>query len=591
MKPASLIARLWSGFVARYKLDIALLAPVLAVVALAGASYGLIMKWVTDSIQAENLSAIALAPLAVVGATIVRAAAIWGQALLSQGLALKVLRDLQGAMFAKLMVADYARLAREDGGKLVSRFTNDINVVSEGLVKSAQVLMRDSLTVVGAVASMLWLDWVLTVFVAGVFALAAWPLGRIAKRARERTGAAQTQMGALTALLVESFGAARFIKTYGLEQREAERANAAFEARRKLAMKLVRNRAPAEPLLEIIGGVALAGVLFAAGLRIAGGAMTLGDLLGIITAVGVATPAARSIGAFNTILNEALAALARLFTLLDEPAAVADRPGAKPLAVSRAEIAFDNVSFSYGAGAALSGVSFRVARGETIALVGPSGAGKSTVFNLIPRLYDAAGGAVRIDGQDVREVQLASLRANLALVSQEAALLNDTVRANIALGRLGASDADVLAAARAAAADDFIGGLPNGYDTLVGERGANLSGGQRQRIALARAFLRDAPILLLDEATSALDAESEAKVQEALARLAKGRTTLVIAHRLSTIRDASRILVLDEGRLVETGAHADLVAKGGLYARLVALQFAANETVQLDAPRAKVDGA
>jgi subfamily B ATP-binding cassette protein MsbA len=289
--------------------------------------------------------------------------------------------------------------------------------------------------------------------------------------------------------------------------------------------------------------------------------------------VGIATPAARSVGSFNTLLNEAMAALGRVFALLDEPIVIKDKPSARPLRVTQAGVSFENVVFSYGEGAALNNVSFDVARGETVALVGPSGAGKSTLFNLLARLYDVNAGAVRIDGQDVREVTLSSLRGAIALVAQEAALFNDTVRANIALGRIGATHADIEQAARAAAAHDFIAALPLGYDTLVGERGASLSGGERQRIALARAFLRDAPILLLDEATSALDAESEAKVQDALKRLARGRTTLVIAHRLSTVRDANRILVLDDGQIVEMGGHDDLMSRGGMYTRLNKLQF------------------
>lgn len=573
MKPGALLGRLWRDYISRYAGDISMLVPVLAIVAGAAVSYAAILKFTIDAIQAENLNAIALVPLAVIAATVVRAVAIYAQAVISQGLALKVLRDLQRDMFAKLTGADFARLTREAGGNLVSRFTNDIAVIGEGLVRGGQVAIRDTLTLIGAIGSMFWYDWVLTLLVLGVFAVAGAPLQSIAKRARRTTEVAQAQIGALTALLTESLGAARVVKTYGLEGREIARAEDAFESRRALAMKLARNRARSEPLLEVLGGAALAGVLYIAGMRIAAGAMTLGDLIAIIGAIGVASPAARAVGNFNTVLNEGLAALARIFGLLDEPAHVVDRANAKPLQIARGQVQFDNVAFTYGDAPALEGVSFSVEPGETVALVGPSGAGKTTIFNLLPRLYDATGGAVRIDGQDVRDVTLASLRGAVALVAQEAALFNDTIGANIALGRPGATQAEIEEAARAAAAHDFISALPEGYATNVGERGGKLSGGERQRVALARAFLRDAPILLLDEATSALDAASEAQVQDALKRLTRGRTVLVIAHRLSTVRDADRILALENGRIVEIGRHDELVAKGGLYARLSRLQF------------------
>lgn len=567
------IARLWRRYATPHMGDIALMTPALIVIALAGTAYALILQITIDRLNKGDFSVAIWGPLAIVAATAIRALAIWTQIISSQSLGNKIVRDIQGDMFAKLMHADYARFSREGAGELVSRFSNDIGIVSNTMVRGLQATARDALTLIGAIASMIYFDWMLTAYAIAVFTLAAGPLQAMAKRARQQTESMQAMFGAMAAFLVETLGAPRFILTYGLQERESARARDRFERARKLIMKLTYNRARSEPLMEILGGVALAGVVAIAAWRIARGDMTIGDLLGIVTAVGIASPAARSLGAFNTVLNEALAAMKRIFSLIDEPQKVNEKPGAKDLLVTEGRLSIENVAFAYGEAPALRGVSLTAEKGQRIALVGPSGAGKSTIFNLVPRLYDVTEGAVKIDGQDIRDATLASVRAAVALVAQDAVMFNDTIRANIALGKQNATDAEIRAAAKLAAAHDFILGQPQGYDTNVGERGANLSGGERQRIALARAFLRDSPILLLDEATSALDSESEAKVQEALERLCAGRTTLIIAHRLATVRDADRILVMENGQIVESGKHDELVAQGGLYARLHALQF------------------
>ncbi len=533
------------------------------------------LDWIFVGRQATILMLIAGSALVL---AIVKGLADYGDAVLMSRVGQRVITDVQGALYARLIRADLAFFNANASGTLISRFTNDVVLLRNAAANVLLAIGKDAVTVLFLMAVMFYQDWLLALVSCFAFPLAIRPIQRIGRRMRRVSADTQVEIGQLTTLLNQTFQGARHVKAYGMEAYEEARASALFERVFKLIDRANRTRARASPMMEALGGAAIAVVIAYGGYQVIHDARTPGAFFSFITALLLAYQPVKSLANLNASLQEGLAAAQRVFEVLDIEPEIRDLPDARPLHIVGGEITFDGVRFSYQPHAvALDGVSLTVPAGSTVALVGPSGAGKSTVLNLIPRFYDVSAGSIAIDGQDVRGVTLSSLRAALALVAQEASLFDDTVRANIAYGRLSASDAEIDAAAAAAGADHFISELPQGYDTLVGEHGTRLSGGQRQRIAIARAMLKDAPILLLDEATSALDNESERHVRAALRRLMQGRTTLVIAHRLSTITGADLICVMDRGRIVESGKHAQLLARGGLYARLYETQFAADE--------------
>ncbi len=551
----------------------------MALTAMATAGLARLMEPVLDTVFiARNGTMLPLVAGAVLATFAIKGASAYGQAVLMTTVGQRIIAGMQNEMFAHLMRADLAFFHDSSTGRLVSRFTNDVNLLRAAVTNALTGIGKDSLTVVFLVGVMFYQDWVLALVSSVVFPVAVMPIVKIGRRMRKVSANTQTQMGALATLLTETFQGARHVKAYGMEAYERSRAAALIHQVYKLSCKSARTRSLSHPIMESLGGVAILLVILYGGAQVIHGARTTGQLFSFITALLLAYEPMKRLAQLNANLQEGLAAAQRVFEMLDVEPAIVDAPEARPLVHKRGAIRFENVRFGYRAGEdavrALDGVTLDVPGGKRVALVGPSGAGKSTVLNLIPRFYDVDGGRVTVDGQDVREVTMASLRARIGLVSQEIALFDDTVYANIAYGRPDAAEADVIAAARAASAHDFIMALPEGYHTHVGGRGMKLSGGQRQRLAIARAMLKDAPILLLDEATSALDTESERQVQAALRTLMAGRTTLVIAHRLSTVVDADLIYVLDSGRVIEQGNHAELMARGGAYARLYALQFA-----------------
>ncbi|MBN8871935.1 MAG: ABC transporter ATP-binding protein [Rhodospirillales bacterium] len=568
----ALLMRLWREHVRHMRSRILLVIVLTALTAGTTALYPVVIDHAFQMFTDRDRRILYQIPVLVVIVTAVKAAAQYFQTVQVQQIVLLVIRGLQGRMFSHLAHADLARVEREAPAQLAARFTTDAATVREALSRVVNGV-ADVITVVGLVASMIYLDWLLSLIAAILYPLAAVPIQRIGKRIRRASGGMQERVGETAALLNQSFAQARTVRAYGLEAAETRRANDAFTQLYRALLRMTRSRARVDPMLEVLGGAAVALVIGFEGWRAAVSSHTLGNFTGFVAALLIASRPLRALGTLNAALQEGLAGLVRVFAVIDERPTIADAPDAQPLPEGRGHVVFEEVRFVYPDGrVALDGLSFTAMPGQTVALVGPSGGGKSTALALIPRLHDATGGAVRIDGADVRGVQLASLRGAIAYVGQDALLFDDTVAANIRVGQPDATQAEVEAAAAAAAAADFIAAMPDGYETRVGPGGQRLSGGQRQRVALARALLRNPRILLLDEATSALDTESEAAVQLALSRLRQGRTTIVIAHRLSTVRDADLVVGMAEGRALEQGTHADLLARDGLYARLVRSQ-------------------
>ena len=556
----------------------------ICMVLVAGTSAAMIylLKDVVDQVLiARDREMLYLLPGVIMGLALISGIAGYFEAVNMEVIGHRMVANLQRLMYRGMIWSDLQFFHDNSVGRLISRFINDAGLLRFSVAKALTGLVKDSLLVVFLVTILIVHNWLLALLTVVVFPLALYPIVRIGKRMRKISRNTQVETGELTTLLDETFQGARHVKAYTMEEQETARATGAIEKVFDLTRKAARVQAISRPLMETLGGIALALAILYGGSQVIDGTMTTGELASFLAALLAAYKPMKNIANLNATLQQGLAAAQRVFSILDLKPSIDDKADAVKLDNVRGDIRFTDVQFRYNdKGTALNGIDLDIPAGKTIALVGPSGAGKSTILNLIPRFYDANSGIVTVDGHDVRDVALESLRRSIGLVSQEISLFDDTIRANIAYGRPGATEEEITRAAIDADAHDFISGLPDGYDTHVGGRGVKLSGGQRQRIAIARAMIKDAPILLLDEATSALDTETERQVQAALARLKQGRTTVVIAHRLSTIIDADTIFVMEDGRVAETGTHTELLARGGAYNRLYTMQFAGDDGIE-----------
>jgi len=485
---------------------------------------------------------------------------------------------LRDQLFSSIQRQPLTFFDGEATGVLMSRLTYDVNLLQDAVTRVVTSFFKDSFTVIGLTAVIFYREWRLALLAMAVFPLAVFLILWLGKRTRRVSQATQVSNAHLYTVLQESLIGQRIVKAFARENYEEQRFKTANWGYFRTRMQLNSVRELSPPIMEFLGSLGMAGIIFYGGYAVIQGTSTPGTFFSFLAALLMLYQPIKSLSAVQNIVQEGLAAATRVFGLMDRDPEIKDRLGAVPLPPLQKDIVYQKVAFAYENGrTVLQDIDLAVSRGEIVALVGPSGAGKSTLLNLLPRFYEVSEGALTIDGVDIRDVTLNSLRAQIGVVTQQTILFNDTVRHNVLYGNLSASEADIIAALQAAHAYNFVAALPEGLDTLIGEQGVRLSGGERQRLAIARALLKDPPILILDEATSSLDSESEREVQQALDSLIVGRTTLVIAHRLSTVRNAHRIVVLEDGRIVETGSHSDLLAAGGLYRRLYEMQFAQEE--------------
>ena len=576
----AIVERIVREHVRRYIPRILVAIVFMGLVAGSTAGYAWLVQPILDEVFIEkDRGQLVWITIAVFLLFLVKGLSEYAQAVIMARTSMRIVADIRERVCRSLIRADLAYFHKASTGALIAGCMSNVDALQSTVAQTLTTMVKDLLTLIFLAAMMFYQDWVLGLISFFIFPAAFASVQRIGRKVRIRSREVAIEREHITGFISDMFRGIRHIKAYGQEGHHMARLGDRIHLLFRRSVRTVRTSESISPIMESLAGIAIGATIIYGGLQVIEGTTTPGAFFSFITALLLAYRPLKSFARLNNTLQQGLAAAQRVFALIDIRPAIQDRENAEPLSIEGGTVRFEDVSFAYHDTPILDRVSFEAPAGQTTALVGPSGAGKSTALNLVARFYDVGRGRVSIDGSDVRDVTLASLRDAVAVVSQEVVLFNDTIEANIAFGKPNATPDEIEAAARVADAHRFIEKLDHGYGTLIGENGIRLSGGQRQRISIARAVLRDAPILILDEATSSLDSESERQVQQALARLTSGRTSIVVAHRLSTIADSDVIHVINEGRIVESGTHDTLLAQGGLYAQLSRLQPVEEEGV------------